>query len=608
MEDAVRPDKKTFRAMYERAYRTWLALRQATDGDTHLSTDCLSRLDSAFPDHPFLPENLSVDTSFPGRMVVKGTTTWKTTQVDDLESFKDEMIFWVASNRPTTIVLTSKPRHLATILPGIFDTENNHTPILMLAWTYILASRWAELIPEACPPTYGNLQRPPSDFNADKDGPSIKVDVGDACYEAVLWWTAVLSVEGGGWQATVCNKKGNLLHSPWATVVKSERRFSVSSKYGSQQIAESIHPASCSTALRYLSQYCDLHGLAMQSKAALSAALLIPTAHFDGSHIELPTPSLKGSLRPEERVSDLHSTIKQKNQLDRLMTLSCNARGVKALLTSIFFEPDVTSNICGAWLQGSFAYLDQVKDPYALLKTLMKRNEELGFLWLGAFITGTHAKCLREARAAWWKVDINIAGWTGTFMSFIQEQVPELPFDAREISRANECRLLYLSHDINYRNAPLFPFAPFGATAMEDTNLEVRQHALCRNSHQLQYESFTWDCLHGQKTTQPRTNAPVSDFVSKHKHFMEQDGSMIIDFDDLDSEDESSEMVTRNIFTWLRDEDGFPVAEREIREHEWIDNLDSDGDSLIEGDACSTFSVNLHGWLSKTTTQRSLSI
>jgi hypothetical protein len=35
-------------------------------------------------------------------------------------------------------------------------------------------------------------------------------------------------------------------------------------------------------------------------------------------------------------------------------------------------------------------------------------------------------------------------------------------------------------------------------------------------------------------------------------------------------------MVVRNISTWLRDEDGFPVAERAIREHEWINNFDSD--------------------------------
>ena len=44
-------------------------------------------------------------------------------------------------------------------------------------------------------------------------------------------------------------------------------------------------------------------------------------------------------------------------------------------------------------------------------------------------------------------------------------------------------------------------------------------------------------------------------------------------------------MVIKNIFTWLRDKDGFPVAERAICEHEWIDNLGSDDYYLATGEA-----------------------
>lgn len=73
-------------------------------------------------------------------------------------------------------------------------------------------------------------------------------------------------------------------------------------------------------------------------------------------------------------------------------------------------------------------------------------------------------------------------------------------------------------------------------------------------------------------------------------------------------EDDTSEMVTRNIFTWMRDEDGFPITERAIREHEWIENLDSDDDEPISGTARSMAGGNLHRWLSKTMTQRSNSI
>lgn len=81
-----------------------------------------------------------------------------------------------------------------------------------------------------------------------------------------------------------------------------------------------------------------------------------------------------------------------------------------------------------------------------------------------------------------------------------------------------------------------------------------------------------------------------------------------VDYDNYDSDDDTSEMVTRNIFTWLREQDGFPIAERAIREHEWIDSLDSDDDEPIDGDVSSTVGGRLHGWLLKTSTQRSISI
>lgn len=70
-------------------------------------------------------------------------------------------------------------------------------------------------------------------------------------------------------------------------------------------------------------------------------------------------------------------------------------------------------------------------------------------------------------------------------------------------------------------------------------------------------------------------------------------------------------MVTQNIFTWLRDEHGFPVSERDIRAHEWIDNLDDgyeDGVCGRTGDAMSTVGGDLHGWLWKTMTWRSSTI
>jgi hypothetical protein len=270
--------------------------------------------------------------------------------------------------------------------------------------------------------------------------------------------------------------------------------------------------------VRYLSEYCHLHGIAEQSQAALAAALLIPVANFDHKRIELPIPRLpRKATRGHEGNRALSSWAGELRQLDRLLLLSCNSTGVRALLNSIFFEPDVACNICGAWLQGSFAFLDsnKTREPHAVLRTLMRKDPDLGFLWLGAFITGVEERCLQEARVGWWKVDLSIAAWTGTHASFIQDSIPKAPPDAREISRADECRLMYLSHELDHAAPPLFPFAPFGSTAMQDTDHEVRRHARCSATHGLEYSRFTWDCQGGKKVEQGRNGALTTSIRAK---------------------------------------------------------------------------------------------
>lgn len=150
---------------------------------------------------------------------------------------------------------------------------------------------------------------------------------------------------------------------------------------------------------------------------------------------------------------------------------------------------------------------------------------------------------------------------------------------------------MYLAHEPDHAVPPLFPFAPFGSTAMEDTDLDVRRHARCSASHGLKYTCFTWDCQGGKKVEQERSSSLAIAIRAKAgKHSIISDNSFKVDYDSLDPDDEVSEMVTRNVFTWLRGEDGFPVAERSIHEHGWIENLESDDDSPIEGD------VSVHGW------------
>lgn len=614
MEDAIRPSVEAFKAIYDRGFQTWAALWQIAAAHNQLQSQ-MSSLRSVFPNHPYFPERLKVDKSFSNMASVRGKTTWRTSIGPcDLESFQEEMVLQVASNCPTTIAFSPGPHPTTSFLNRV-ARESAHVPILMLAWAYILSARWAELIPGAELSDYNSnqaqLKSDSGPHGLEDDGSHVVVDIGDVDDAAARWWTAVLAADGG-WDASIRSDTGVLLCPPWSIRTQPGPNFTIFANIQPRSTITNRRPASFSNAVRYLSEYCHLHDVAEQSQAALAAALLIPVAKYDNRRIKLPVPRLprKATCRPEKS-QVLPSWYMEPRQMDRLLTLSCNARGVKELLNSVFFEPDVACNSCGAWLQGSFAFLDSERagEPRVLLSTFMKRDPGLGFLWLGAFFTGAEERCLQEARMGWWKVDISAAAWTGTHASFIQEPITKAPPDAQEISRADECRLMYLSHGPNHAIPPLFPFAPFGGTAMEDTDLDVRRYARCSAAHCLEYISFTWDCQDGMKLEQRRNEMlAISIRTKAGKPSVTSDNSVVIDYDDLDTEDEVSEMVTRNVFTWLRGEDGFPVAERPIREHEWIDNLDSDDDSPIDGDVRSTAGRNLGAWLLGVSTKRSYSL
>lgn len=80
-----------------------------------------------------------------------------------------------------------------------------------------------------------------------------------------------------------------------------------------------------------------------------------------------------------------------------------------------------------------------------------------------------------------------------------------------------------------------------------------------------------------------------------------------VQYDKLDRGRDCSESMTRNMFTWLRGTDGFPVAERAIREHEWIkEGWSSDEESVApEGDGRSTADRRVVGpWLCRKLTTR----
>lgn len=206
--------------------------------------------------------------------------------------------------------------------------------------------------------------------------------------------------------------------------------------------------ASSATALRFLSNYCTLHNVADQSDGALSTVLFLPLLHGMRRTISLPRPQLDYGEKPvasKQSVQDNYAWVQDGNRLDKLLTLSCNTRGMIALLSSIYYEPNVTCNAISPWLQGAFAVLDSLGDRRVLAHILMDRVPHLAFLWLGGMVMGLEKDVLQDGRFGMIPIDLHSAMWSGTMQSFLQEPISEHSTKGSSISRSDECRLLYLT-------------------------------------------------------------------------------------------------------------------------------------------------------------------
>jgi hypothetical protein len=250
------------------------------------------------------------------------------------------------------------------------------------------------------------------------------------------------------------------------------------------------------------------------------------------------------------------------------------------MLLSVFYDHIIECNAVTPWLQGAMTAIDSlaIDNPLVLGRMLMDRLPQVAFLWLGATVLGLQKKLLQDVRYGLIPIDLHSAAWSGTIQSFIQLPVSDpLVVDGR-VSRADQCRLLFLSRSGSHGRVPLVQWKPFGATPLADADVEIRLHAECKG-HGLQYQRFSWDCTDGMVVSQPAEGVNAyrypSPLIPPPLENLEQ---TLVFYGGLNREDECvSENATRNIFSWLRVE-GYAPDERPIWEHEWFKMLGSDED------------------------------
>jgi hypothetical protein len=146
---------------------------------------------------------------------------------------------------------------------------------------------------------------------------------------------------------------------------------------------------------------------------------------------------------------------------------------------------------------------------------------------------------------------------------------------------------------------------------------KVQEHSSCKD-HGLYYAGWQWNFLEGKQVIPGHEEPPPS--ICPARELEEEQGEeqdqgqeeqeQVARYDTANHGDEdcASQTVTANNFYWLRGTDGYPVAERDIREHEWLKGFsDSELESSDSDRSCtgqrrtrSTAGRGLGSWFLKT--------
>ncbi|KIL89519.1 hypothetical protein FAVG1_07099 [Fusarium avenaceum] len=513
-----------------------------------------------------------------------GKSIWSsngTTCVYKPPSFRQPVRIMVAVRKAVSLSFSESSEGQNTDLLR-FTRDQDYVSILILAWTYILSARWTEIMPGTCSLAYTESGAAiyQDMTQCENERNLISIQLGDTSPQEARWWAAVLA-PGQGWQADMAYEQETFL-APWSIHLQQDFGFALLHMTDS---VSSLHSAATfSDAFQYLDKFCAQHNITDQSHAALASVLLLPSM---GSLKSLRLPSPRGNITIPSRLASNtldeklnHDWTHQRHHIDKLMTLSCNTRGILPLLLSVFYEPRIECNAVTPWLQGTVAAIKHVSgnNTYVVGHMCMERSPRLAFLWLGCITLGLQDKILQGLHFGQIPVDIHSAAWSGTVQSFIQQRVSNPLTTDGCISRADECRLLLLSQSEGHVRIPVCQWKPFGKTPVGDVDIEVRVHHQCED-HWLQYEGIDWECEDGNFEFQSSQHEGSQNVSGEPSVWQARIPSAEVShYEELDRDREAiSENATRSIFGWLR-LDGYTKGERDVWNHEWFDMSESDDD------------------------------
>lgn len=584
MGDAVRPSDGEFTQVLQESLKIWSSYLTAGSEDHLLPRQAIDLRSLVGQTPSFLGAGLvscerfslaceeKQSTQGNGSLVINGWSTWRTSKgtCNLRPRVLPKQLLLAVGSRLGVRLSEDSPFSDWPGVEGLSSYDKgNYMSVLYFAWAYILSARWVELLSRSADHecrmdyTVQEVKSPPPS----NEQPLVQIDLGeDACVEEVLWWRTILGSDDS-WDATT-KYNGHVYLSPWSVSAKDAGLTVATPAF----VGARPEPPSSVTALKYLSRFCVHHRLYAQCSVALAGVLYIP--FLRRTTLFLPFPKQNYQMEQNERVGDSSVSIPDLindlgESLPKYMTLSSNTWGLRSLLCSTFFNPDIECNLVSAWLNPAFAVLDSISlKKNAVAALLTNRQPRLGILWLGAILTDLANSVLRDIRAGLVALDLPASAWSETTQTFLTLEMSTSHGDS--ICRENECRLLFITACEGHDRPPIWPWKPFGLTKLSDTELLVRKHAQCA-AHCLEYECWEWILTNGSsirdygtEDTRPPvkvTNTSVNRTLAGLDDYSYNFHSQSL-----------SEGTTRGVFGWLRST-GYPRNERPIYEHSFLVGL-----------------------------------
>jgi len=479
--------KEEFQAVFSRSYARWKAALRAAK----------SMRPGQFPDHAYDLKALlfrvpAIPDEIPNNvMELEGYSTWKSSDATcPLETITEE--------HQDLSLRCVEPLRFAVSTSGNFQiwdgTPNNGIALLILAWAYVLNANVLER---------QGLQIQAVPFQSEHATPAsphtsiTTVDLSYADQRELAWWRAIMKSD------TTYQAVGEEIYPPWSVCVEDIGRIRIVSKWDSTEIDDDhISLPSSREAAVYLARLSAAYNLGNQCSAALAAVLCFPL-HTDFRpqfHIvKPPKPHFTSNDAHYLNPSEIRDPPPDFKDLSYYLTLGTSSFTIATTLDSSFWEPDVPCTLAGASMRPIRLIITpeiQFNQHELLVKILSFTRAAP--LWLGTMICGSYNWISATLDNSMWNSlrALDSAAWTGIPNSFMDLQRPGPYLRDGKVSRADVWRLRHDCHgsyDENvedYSDEPISGWEPFGSMAVEDVDIEIRDHLLC--SHQWTYSHWTW--------------------------------------------------------------------------------------------------------------------